>query len=355
MGTEIGKHPLEPMDFIPSYLYGDQLFKFIRFVDYIDPEPESCENPIEERHYLIEWETPNGSVLQWTHCENITDHRSGMQDMYEIVKRHSVAAALANFDEKCRSIQRLQERIRNLKKAKRDAQVKCDRMRQEVEMLQDMRDREGDVFDGQLRKVRNENDDLKERLSKAESALAALQSERDDLAFLANGQIENTDEGADNAFEEIFSGADEIVNFSSPSPAPIEQQRSAAKRAYPWDTPFANPPKKPNTGGEAMFMRRLPNFADTLPRSFSSASRARLADIPPRTPSSASTRSGKGDRLTFPAWFKTLTDQYPDKRNWMIKIFNWVRWNHRRISDERFKMIFMEKIRKDWQDKPKKK
>lgn len=62
-------------------------------------------------------------------------------------------------------------------------------------MLQDMRDREGDVFDGQLRKVRNENDDLKERLSKAESALAALQSERDDLAFLANGQIENTDEG----------------------------------------------------------------------------------------------------------------------------------------------------------------
>lgn len=86
MGTEIGKHPLEPMDFIPSYLYGDQLFKFIRFVDYIDPEPESCENPIEERHYLIEWETPNGSVLQWTHCENITDHRSGMQDMYEIVK-----------------------------------------------------------------------------------------------------------------------------------------------------------------------------------------------------------------------------------------------------------------------------
>lgn len=85
MGIEIGPPRLAAMEFIPTSRYGNRLHKFIRFVDFIDPVAGSCANPIEHRHYLIEWEDRDDTVLQWTHGANIPDHRSGMEDMYDEV------------------------------------------------------------------------------------------------------------------------------------------------------------------------------------------------------------------------------------------------------------------------------
>lgn len=86
MGMEIGKDRPK-MKFISSLEFNGDDFNFIEFVDHIDPV--NCDKPVEERHYLLKWEGQNGNEPEecWTNCDNVNDHRSGLQEYYDDVTR----------------------------------------------------------------------------------------------------------------------------------------------------------------------------------------------------------------------------------------------------------------------------
>jgi hypothetical protein len=82
MGKVIGQD-LPKMTFVSTLEWKGRNFNFLRFVDYVDAAPGSCANPLEYRHYLMEWE--GEGELSWTHCNNIDDHLSGLQEFYDDV------------------------------------------------------------------------------------------------------------------------------------------------------------------------------------------------------------------------------------------------------------------------------
>ncbi|KAH7684695.1 hypothetical protein AAVH_40797 [Aphelenchoides avenae] len=124
-GHVIGKD-VSLVKFIPSTDHEGKNYKFLAILDYVDPQ--GCDDPVDERHYLIQWEVDGEPETSWTHCTNFDDHLSGLQDFYSDVTRTRVAAAIKDFEEKLakkeRKCVKLAKKVKELTQQLEEARAK---------------------------------------------------------------------------------------------------------------------------------------------------------------------------------------------------------------------------------------
>ncbi|KAH7704680.1 hypothetical protein AAVH_28120 [Aphelenchoides avenae] len=278
-GREIGKDaPL--LQFIPSTDHEGKDFKFLDILDYIDPQ--GCDDPVDERHYLIQWEVDGEPQSSWTHCTNIDDHLCGLQNFYSDVTRVRVADAIREYEE---LLPKKQRRIAFLKK--------------KVRMLTKERD---------------------EALARAASPTPIA----DENPGVTNG-----------AFDDPSVEVDLFPRGGTSASA-------GAKRGFSpsWVAPSGSAKLRRTSGDFASPVRTGSRLADA-----SDFERAYLfgSQLSSRTSSRASTASETGRAFSLPEWIDT-TGWHPKRINATTRAFRKLRANHAELSEDDFKVKVLKHV-----------